>query len=66
MEFNKRCIYLYQLKNIILVDFGVSTQFDRIIGRRNTFIETSYWFLLFFNQTVSFLQLCFCLEWLQK
>ena len=26
-----------------LVDFGVSAQLDRTIGRRNTFIGTPYW-----------------------
>lgn len=28
---------------LILVDFGVSAQLDRTIGRRNTFIGTPYW-----------------------
>lgn len=27
----------------LLVDFGVSAQLDRTIGRRNTFIGTPYW-----------------------
>ena len=27
----------------ILVDFGVSAQLDKTIGRRNTFIGTPYW-----------------------
>lgn len=27
----------------VLVDFGVSAQLDRTIGRRNTFIGTPYW-----------------------
>lgn len=26
-----------------LVDFGVSAQLDRTVGRRNTFIGTPYW-----------------------
>lgn len=29
--------------NLFLVDFGVSAQLDRTIGRRNTFIGTPYW-----------------------
>ena len=28
---------------ISLVDFGVSAQLDRTIGKRNTFIGTPYW-----------------------
>lgn len=28
---------------IFLVDFGVSAQLDRTVGRRNTFIGTPYW-----------------------
>lgn len=28
---------------ILLVDFGVSAQLDRTVGRRNTFIGTPYW-----------------------
>lgn len=28
---------------IPLVDFGVSAQLDRTVGRRNTFIGTPYW-----------------------
>lgn len=28
---------------VSLVDFGVSAQLDRTIGRRNTFIGTPYW-----------------------
>lgn len=28
---------------VCLVDFGVSAQLDRTIGRRNTFIGTPYW-----------------------
>lgn len=35
------------LKNVFLcthsVDFGVSAQLDRTVGRRNTFIGTPYW-----------------------
>lgn len=37
----KILIYKYLFK--ILVDFGVSAQLDRTIGRRNTFIGTPYW-----------------------
>lgn len=29
--------------SLSLVDFGVSAQLDRTIGRRNTFIGTPYW-----------------------
>lgn len=28
---------------LVTVDFGVSAQLDRTIGRRNTFIGTPYW-----------------------
>ena len=28
---------------ILIVDFGVSAQLDRTIGKRNTFIGTPYW-----------------------
>lgn len=31
------------LRGVSLVDFGVSAQLDRTIGRRNTFIGTPYW-----------------------
>ena len=27
----------------LVVDFGVSAQLDRTVGRRNTFIGTPYW-----------------------
>lgn len=30
----------------IAVDFGVSAQLDRTIGRRNTFIGTPYWYVI--------------------
>ena len=33
---NPECIF-------ISVDFGVSAQLDKTIGRRNTFIGTPYW-----------------------
>lgn len=33
----------YSLVLCIIVDFGVSAQLDRTIGRRNTFIGTPYW-----------------------
>lgn len=29
--------------HVVSVDFGVSAQLDRTIGRRNTFIGTPYW-----------------------
>lgn len=29
--------------SVSLVDFGVSAQLDRTVGRRNTFIGTPYW-----------------------
>ena len=32
------CLYLR-----LAVDFGVSAQLDRTIGKRNTFIGTPYW-----------------------
>lgn len=32
--------------DIKLVDFGVSAQLDRTIGKRNTFIGTPYWSVL--------------------
>lgn len=38
MEFNQITLHI-----ILSVDFGVSAQLDRTIGRRNTFIGTPYW-----------------------
>lgn len=42
-----RCGYNFMLISLTLlgfsVDFGVSAQLDRTIGRRNTFIGTPYW-----------------------
>lgn len=38
MNINILCI-LY----VCVVDFGVSAQLDRTVGRRNTFIGTPYW-----------------------
>lgn len=35
--------YTYLFIIFISVDFGVSAQLDRTIGRRNTFIGTPYW-----------------------
>ena len=29
----------------VAVDFGVSAQLDKTVGRRNTFIGTPYWFV---------------------
>ena len=31
--------------DVKLVDFGVSAQLDKTIGKRNTFIGTPYWFV---------------------
>lgn len=45
MEFSKAhwfCLCVY-LCHDFLVDFGVSAQLDRTVGRRNTFIGTPYW-----------------------
>jgi len=38
-------LYIFYLNYSVvsLVDFGVSAQLDRTIGRRNTFIGTPYW-----------------------
>lgn len=33
-----------------LVDFGVSAQLDRTVGKRNTFIGTPYWMVKIFLQ----------------
>lgn len=37
----RNCLILLTLFS--LVDFGVSAQLDRTVGRRNTFIGTPYW-----------------------
>lgn len=37
----RNCLLLPTL--LSLVDFGVSAQLDRTVGRRNTFIGTPYW-----------------------
>ena len=36
-------ILLTENAEVKLVDFGVSAQLDRTVGRRNTFIGTPYW-----------------------
>ena len=36
-------IYCFFMFVVFTVDFGVSAQLDRTIGRRNTFIGTPYW-----------------------
>lgn len=36
-------VLLTENAEVKLVDFGVSAQLDRTIGRRNTFIGTPYW-----------------------
>lgn len=45
------CLNLFIFLSICLcnfsVDFGVSAQLDRTIGRRNTFIGTPYWYARF-------------------
>lgn len=33
----------YFFQHFAAVDFGVSAQLDRTVGRRNTFIGTPYW-----------------------
>lgn len=38
-------VLLTENAEVKLVDFGVSAQLDRTIGRRNTFIGTPYWYL---------------------
>ena len=35
--------------DVKLVDFGVSAQLDKTIGKRNTFIGTPYWFVYFYG-----------------
>lgn len=37
------CVLLPLLPLLATVDFGVSAQLDRTVGRRNTFIGTPYW-----------------------
>ena len=36
-------IMIVDMSLFLLVDFGVSAQLDRTIGKRNTFIGTPYW-----------------------
>ena len=36
-------VLLTENAEVKLVDFGVSAQLDRTVGRRNTFIGTPYW-----------------------
>lgn len=36
-------ILFLRICSLPAVDFGVSAQLDRTIGRRNTFIGTPYW-----------------------
>jgi len=31
---------------VLTVDFGVSAQLDKTVGRRNTFIGTPYWYVI--------------------
>ena len=33
-------------RSVFVVDFGVSAQLDKTIGRRNTFIGTPYWYMI--------------------
>lgn len=40
---NKHSSHISQLSILFAVDFGVSAQLDRTVGRRNTFIGTPYW-----------------------
>lgn len=45
--------HLSHILSACLVDFGVSAQLDRTIGKRNTFIGTPYWLVLcVFTMTV--------------
>lgn len=41
--FDKVLLLYINYPVVFLVDFGVSAQLDRTIGRRNTFIGTPYW-----------------------
>jgi len=49
MFVNTKCLVILQTLNacsfltLSAVDFGVSAQLDRTVGRRNTFIGTPYW-----------------------
>lgn len=36
-------VLLTDTAEVKLVDFGVSAQLDRTVGKRNTFIGTPYW-----------------------
>lgn len=36
-------LVLLYMRSCPVVDFGVSAQLDRTVGRRNTFIGTPYW-----------------------
>jgi hypothetical protein len=62
------------LKNILLKEdievksdnSDISAQLDRTIGRINTFIGISYWFLLLFNKLISYLHFLFLSRMAQK
>ena len=41
-------VLLTDTAEVKLVDFGVSAQLDKTVGRRNTFIGTPYWWVFFF------------------
>ncbi|RCN47252.1 hypothetical protein ANCCAN_06694 [Ancylostoma caninum] len=39
-------VLLTDSAEVKLVDFGVSAQLDKTVGRRNTFIGTPYWYVI--------------------
>lgn len=48
-------VLLTDTAEVKLVDFGVSAQLDRTVGKRNTFIGTPYWMVGREGQRIAFM-----------